>query len=191
MSRVGKRPIPVPQGVDITFNGNEVVVKGPKGTLSRSFHPDMIFNLEDGVLTVARPTDNKQHRSLHGLTRTLTANMVQGVSEGFQKVLDIVGVGYRAQLAGNKLTLQLGYSHPVEITAPEGITFQVEGTNKIIVSGINREQVGEVGLSCPRWTRRPRPAFAELLLLDPLPSRPPLTPSLVYGAGSQTKGSPH
>ena len=144
MSRVGKRPIPVPQGVDITFNGNEVVVKGPKGTLSRSFHPDMIFNLEDGVLTVARPTDNKQHRSLHGLTRTLTANMVQGVSEGFQKVLDIVGVGYRAQLAGNKLTLQLGYSHPVEITAPEGITFQVEGTNKIIVSGINREQVGEV-----------------------------------------------
>lgn len=144
MSRVGMRPIPVPSGIEVALNGSEVTVKGPKGTLSRDFHPDMQFNLEDGVLTVSRPTDNKMHRSLHGLTRALAANMVQGVSDGFQKVLEIVGVGYRAQLAGDKVTLQIGYSHPVEITAPDGISFQVEGTNKIIVSGIDRELVGEV-----------------------------------------------
>ncbi|NQT73509.1 MAG: 50S ribosomal protein L6 [Chloroflexi bacterium] len=144
MSRVGKRPIPVPKGVELTFKGNEVIAKGPKGTISRSFHPDMQFNLEEGVLTVTRPTDNKMHRSLHGLTRALTANMVQGVSEGFQKVLDIVGVGYRVQLAGEKIILQVGYSHSVEVSAPPGITLQVEGTNKIIVSGIDRELVGEL-----------------------------------------------
>ncbi len=144
MSRVGKRPIPVPKGVEITFNGSEVTAKGPKGTISRSFHPDIQFNLEESVLTISRPTDNKMHRSLHGLTRALTANMVQGVSDGFQKVLDIVGVGYRVQLAGEKIVLQVGYSHPVEVSAPPGITLQVEGTNKIIVSGIDRELVGEI-----------------------------------------------
>ena len=112
--------------------------------LSRVLHPDMILEIEDGVITVSRPTDNKMHRSLHGLTRTLVANMVDGVSEGFQKNLEIVGVGYRAQLAGNKLTLQLGYSHPVEFTAPEGITIGIEGTNKVMVSGIDKELVGQV-----------------------------------------------
>ena len=121
MSRVGKRPIPIPKGVEITFNGSEVTAKGPKGTISRSFHPDIQFNLEDGILTVSRPTDNKMHRSLHGLTRALTANMVQGVSDGFEKVLDIVGVGYRVQSAGNKIILQVGYSHPVEVFAPPGV----------------------------------------------------------------------
>ncbi len=144
MSRVGKRPIQVPKGVELTFKGSEVTAKGPKGTISRSFHPDMQFNFEEGVLTVTRPTDNKMHRSLHGLTRALAANMVQGVSEGFQKVLEIVGVGYRAQLAGEKVVLQVGYSHPVEVSAPSGISLQVEGTNKIIVSGIDRGLVGEI-----------------------------------------------
>lgn len=144
MSRIGKRPIPIPDGVELTFNGSELTVKGPKGTLSRSFHPDMIFEMDNGVLTVSRPTDNKMHRSLHGLTRTLTSNMVQGVSGGFQKVLEIVGVGYRVQASGQKLVFQLGFSHPVEFSAPEGISFEVEGTNKVTVSGIDREQVGEV-----------------------------------------------
>ena len=144
MSRVGKRPIPVPEGVEVTLKGSEVTAKGPKGTLSRSLHPDMSIEFNNGVLTVSRPTDNKAHRSLHGLTRTLIANMVQGVNEGFQKGLEIVGVGYRSQLSGGKLILQLGYSHPVEITAPPGISFNLEGTNKVLVSGIDKELVGKV-----------------------------------------------
>ena len=143
MSRIGKKPITVPSGVEITINENDLTAKGPKGTLSRALHHDMILELNDGVITVSRPTDNNNHRSLHGLTRTLIDNMVLGVSEGFRKDLEIVGVGYRVQLAGTKLQLQLGFSHPVEMDAPEGITFAVEGNNKISVSGINKEQVGE------------------------------------------------
>ncbi|MBM3131890.1 MAG: 50S ribosomal protein L6 [Chloroflexi bacterium] len=144
MSRIGKKPIQIPPGVQVTLKGNEVTVKGPKGTLTQAFHEDMKFELEKQVLTVSRPTDSRMHRSLHGLTRTLVANMVQGVSQGFQKGLEIVGVGYRAQVSAQKVTLQLGYSHAVEIVAPPGITFQGEGTNKVIVSGINKELVGEI-----------------------------------------------
>ncbi len=144
MSRIGKKPIPVPSGVEITIKDNDFTAKGPKGTLSRALPYDMILEHSDGFVTVSRPTDNKTHRSLHGLTRTLVDNIVRGVSEGFQKDLEIVGVGYRAQLAGTKLQLQVGFSHPVEMDAPEGITFTVEGNNKISISGINKEQVGEV-----------------------------------------------
>lgn len=144
MSRIGEKPIPIPQGVELTLKNNDITVKGPKGTLSRSLHPDISLELNNAVITVSRPTDNKVHRSLHGLTRTLVANMVQGVSEGFQKVLEIVGVGYRAQMSGEKLVLQVGYSHPVEITAPDGITLNVEGTNKVLVSGTDKEMVGKI-----------------------------------------------
>lgn len=144
MSRVGNKPIQIPQGVDLVFNGNELTVRGPKGTLTRKLHPDMKFEMSEGVLLVSRPTDNRIHRSVHGLTRTLVANMVQGVNEGFQKVLEIVGVGYRAQSAGDKVILQVGYSHPVEIAAPAGITLRVEGNNRVIVAGIDKEAVGEV-----------------------------------------------
>ncbi len=143
MSRIGKKPIPVPNGVEVNIKENEVTVKGPKGTLNRSLSPDMTIDLNDGVIIVSRPTDSKHHSSMHGLTRTLIANMVQGVSDGFQKNLEIVGVGYRAQMAGDKLTFQLGYSHPIEMAAPEGISFALEGTNKITVSGIDKELVGE------------------------------------------------
>ncbi|MCL0076797.1 50S ribosomal protein L6 [Dehalococcoidia bacterium] len=144
MSRVGRRPIPVPEGVEVEFAGGEIAARGPLGTLSRSISPDMSIELSNGVLTVSRPTDSKTHRSLHGLTRTLIANMVQGVSEGFQKDLEIVGVGYRAQLSGEKLIFQLGYSHPVEVSAPPGISFSIKGTNKVMVSGIDKELVGKV-----------------------------------------------
>jgi len=134
----------LPSGVQVTVKGNEVTVKGPKGTLTRTFHPDMHFEIGQGSLMVSRPSDSRIHRSLHGLTRSLVANMVQGVSQGFQKSLEIVGVGYRAQVSAQKVVLQVGYSHPVEITAPPGITFQGEGTNKVIVSGIDKELVGEI-----------------------------------------------
>jgi len=144
MSRIGKKPIPIPDGVEVNLNGSDIEVKGPKGQLNRTLPPNMMIEIDSGVITVSRPTDNNIHRSMHGLTRTLIANMVQGVSEGFQKELQIVGVGYRAQLASDKLTLQVGYSHPVEMQAPEGISFAVEGTNKITVSGINKEMVGEI-----------------------------------------------
>ncbi len=143
MSRVGKQPISIPAGVEVKIHGGEVTVKGPKGILSCSVHPDMSVEINQGVLTVSRPTDNKVHRSFHGLTRTLIANMVQGTSEGFRKNLEIVGVGYRAQAAEDKLILNLGYSHPIEFRAPEGISFSVEGTNKIAISGIDRELVGK------------------------------------------------
>ncbi|HAZ32103.1 MAG TPA: 50S ribosomal protein L6 [Dehalococcoidia bacterium] len=144
MSRVGRIPIPVPEGVEVGFEGGEIAARGPRGTLSRSISPDMSIEFSDGVLTVSRPTDSKTHRSLHGLTRTLIANMVQGVSGGFQKSLEIVGVGYRAQISGEKLIFQLDYSHPVEILAPPGISFSLEGANKVMVSGIDKELVGRV-----------------------------------------------
>lgn len=144
MSRVGNRPIAVPQGVEVLIKGSEVTVKGPRGELSRSFSPDMTISLQDGIVTVSRPTDNRIHRSLHGLTRSLLANMVEGVSKGFQKNLELHGVGYRAQLSGDKLSIQVGYTKPVEITPPSGISLATEGPTRIGVVGIDKELVGGI-----------------------------------------------
>ena len=144
MSRIGKLPIAVPSGVTVNIAGENVTVKGPKGQLMRSLPAEMRVTLEGSTLTVTRPSDNKKHRAYHGLTRSLLANMVQGVSKGFEKSLEIVGVGYRAEKAGEKLTLRLGFSHQVEVAPKPGISFSVEGTNKIKVSGINKEDVGEM-----------------------------------------------
>lgn len=143
MSRIGKMPIPLPQGVEVNIRGNEVTVKGPKGELSRSFSPAISISLNDDIITVSRPSDNRVHRSLHGLTRSLLANMVDGVSKGFQKSLELVGIGYRAQMVEEKLVLQVGYSHPVEVAPPPGISLAV-GTNRINVEGIDKELVGDV-----------------------------------------------
>lgn len=156
MSRIGKQPIPVPSGVEVAINGNEVTVKGPKGTLTQTFDKDMIIELEDGAIVVKRPSDERRHRSLHGLTRTLIANMVQGVSEGFQKELEIVGVGYRAALKGSDLDLSLGFSHPVVIKPEEGITFEVPAPTKIVVKGIDKQRVGQVAAEI-RKIRPPEP----------------------------------
>jgi large subunit ribosomal protein L6 len=143
MSRVGLLPIPVPQGVKVNIKGNEVIVEGSKGKLSRSFHPDISITLKDGNIIVARPTDNRNHRALHGLTRSLLANMVEGVTKGFEKVVELSGVGYRAQKTGNKLSLQIGFSHPVDFSPPDGIEIVVEGTNRIRITGSDKESVGE------------------------------------------------
>ncbi len=143
MSRIGRVPIPVPQGVQVDIERNVVTVRGPKGTISRTLHPDMRIERQDATIVVSRPTDNRIHRSLHGLTRTLVANMVAGVTTGFSRRLEIAGVGYRAQQAGKDVVLQVGFSHPVQVQAPEGISLGVEGTNRIVVSGINKELVGE------------------------------------------------
>lgn len=143
MSRIGKMPIPVPKGVDIKLDGSTLTVKGQKGTLSKEFHKDMIIKIEDEIILVQRPSENKLHRSLHGLTRTLINNMVEGVTKGFEKALDINGVGYRAQKQGKKLVLTLGYSHPVEMEEPSGITVDVPAPNKIIVKGSDKQAVGE------------------------------------------------
>ncbi len=144
MSRVGRMPITVPPGVTVNIKKNKVTVTGPKGELSRSLHLDMKISLQDNTLTVSRPSDSRVHRSLHGLTRSLLANMVEGVASGFKKNLEIVGVGYRAEPAENKLTIRVGYSHPVEVTPLPGITLTTEGTNKIKVTGIDKEVVGEM-----------------------------------------------
>ena len=143
MSRIGLLPIPVPQGVKVNIKGNEVLVEGSKGKLSRSFHPDISITLKDGNLIVARPTDNRNHRALHGLTRSLLANMVEGVTKGFEKVVELSGVGYRAQKAGSKLSLQIGFSHPVDFSPSAGIEIVVEGTNRIRITGNDKELVGE------------------------------------------------
>ena len=143
MSRVGLSPVPVPQGVKVNIKGNEVIVEGSKGKLSRSFHPDISITLKDGNIIVARPTDNRNHRALHGLTRSLLANMVEGVTKGFEKVVELSGVGYRAQKAGNKLSLQIAFSHPVDFSPPDGIEIIVEGTNRIRITGVDKESVGE------------------------------------------------
>ncbi|MCL4078550.1 50S ribosomal protein L6 [Coriobacteriia bacterium Es71-Z0120] len=156
MSRIGKQPIPVPSGVEVAINGTEVTVKGPKGTLTQTFDKDMIIELEDGAIVVKRPSDERRHRSLHGLTRTLIANMVKGVSEGFQKELEIVGVGYRAALKGSDLDLSLGFSHPVIVTPEEGITFEVPAPTKIVVKGIDKQRVGQVAAEI-RKIRPPEP----------------------------------
>ena len=144
MSRIGKMPIAVPSGVTVNIEGESVTVKGPKGELSRSLPTEMLINLEGNTLTVARPSESKKHRAYHGLTRSLLANMVEGVSKGFEKTLEIVGVGYRAEKVGEKLVIRIGFSHPVEVIPLPGITLSVEGNNRIKVSGINREDVGEM-----------------------------------------------
>ena len=156
MSRIGKQPIPVPAGVEVTIEGTDVTVKGPKGVLSQSFDPDMQITLEDGAVLVRRPTDGRRHRSLHGLTRTLISNMVVGVSEGFRKDMEIVGVGYRAALKGSDLDLSLGLSHPMVVPAPEGITFEVPAPTKISVIGIDKQRVGQVAAEI-RAIRPPEP----------------------------------
>ena len=156
MSRIGKLPIPVPAGVDVTIDGTLIKVKGPKGELSREFHQDMKINMEESSIIVTRPSDNKQHRSLHGLTRTLLANMVEGVTKGYQKNLEMVGVGYRAQKQGDKLVLSVGYSHPVEFEKTEGITFEVPAPTKISVIGIDKEKVGAMAANI-RAVREPEP----------------------------------
>lgn len=156
MSRIGLKPIAVPDGVEVKIDGNQVTVKGPKGELTRQFHPDMIIRLEEKELTVQRPSDNKQHKSLHGTTRSLLANMVEGVTKGFEKSLELVGVGYRAQKSGNKLVLNVGYSHPVEIEPEKGIEIEVPAQNKIIVKGIDKERVGQVAANI-RAVREPEP----------------------------------
>ncbi|HEY67882.1 MAG: 50S ribosomal protein L6 [Chloroflexi bacterium] len=158
MSRIGRMPIPLPEGVKVDIQGNQVTVAGPKGTLSRRFHPDMEIVLEDGQLRVHRPTDQRHHRALHGLTRSLLNNMVIGVTRGFQKQLEIHGVGYRVDLQGDgSLMLQLGFSHTVRIAPPEGIRFEVEPRSKrITVSGIDKELVGRVAAEIRAW-RPPEP----------------------------------
>ncbi|MGQ9630325.1 MAG: 50S ribosomal protein L6 [bacterium] len=144
MSRVGIRPIDIPQGVEFKVDGNEVFVKGPRGTLRRKIHKDIIVERDGGSIRVKRPSDSRLHRSLHGLTRTLIANMVEGVVKGFQKTLRIEGVGYRAQMQGRNISLQVGFSHPVLFEVPEGIDVSLEGSNIITVKGIDKELVGRV-----------------------------------------------
>ena len=156
MSRVGRMPIEIPAGVTVTQNENTLTVKGAKGELTRTFHPDINIAVEENVITVTRPSDGKEHRSLHGLTRALVANMVTGVHEGFTKTLEINGVGYRAAKQGNKLALTLGFSHPVEMEAPAGITIDVPAPNKIVVSGSDKEVVGAVAADIRKW-RKPEP----------------------------------
>ena len=156
MSRIGRLPITVPSGVDVTIDGRNLTVKGPKGSLSRALHPDMTVSREEGTLVVTRPTEQKMHKQLHGLTRTLVNNMVVGVTDGYRKGLEITGVGYRAALNGKKLTLNLGYSHPIEIDPPDGITFEVENPTRLAVVGIDKELVGQVAAKI-RATRKPEP----------------------------------
>ena len=156
MSRIGRLPIAVPSTVDVTIDGRQLTVKGPKGTLSRVLHPDMSVSQEDGTIVVTRPTEQKTHKQLHGLTRTLVNNMVVGVTDGYRKGLEITGVGYRAALNGKKLTLNLGYSHPIEIDPPEGISFEVENPTRLAVIGIDKELVGQVAAKV-RQTRKPEP----------------------------------
>lgn len=144
MSRIGKLPIPIPTGVTVDIAGGSVTIKGPKGQLTRTMPAEMRVAMEGSNLIVTRPSDNNKHRAYHGLTRTLLANMVQGVSKGFEKTLDIVGVGYRAEKTGDKLTMRLGFAHQIEVKPKPGITLGVEGTNKIKVSGINKEDVGQM-----------------------------------------------
>ena len=144
MSRVGNQPIPVPPNVEITISGSSVTVKGSGGTLSREFNSDMMISQEDGHIYVRRPSDERNHRALHGLTRSLLANMVIGVSEGFERILDLVGVGYRVQANGNGITLSVMLSHTVNIDPPDGVTLEVEGNNRIRVRGIDKQAVGQL-----------------------------------------------
>jgi large subunit ribosomal protein L6 len=155
MSRIGKLPIPIPAAVKVEINDRQVSITGPKGTLSREVVPEVRLTLEDGRLIVTRPSDQPRDRAMHGLTRALLANMVTGVDAGFRKTLELVGVGYRAQMQGSKLVLALGFSHPVEIEPPEGITFSMEGP-RVHIDGIDKEQVGQVAADI-RKLRPPEP----------------------------------
>ena len=156
MSRIGRLPIPIPAGVDVTLEGTSITVKGPRGELHRDLVPDLTVVKDDGTIRVERPRDDKRSRELHGLTRTLVANMVTGVTAGYRKGLEITGVGYRAQKVGNNLQLSLGYSHPVEIQPPDGISFEVETPVRLAVVGIDKELVGHVAAQV-RATRKPEP----------------------------------
>jgi large subunit ribosomal protein L6 len=156
MSRIGRKPIDVPAGVDIDVRPELVTVKGPKGELSERIHRDMTVSIEDSVLTVTRPTDRGEHRALHGLTRSLVANMVEGVTTGYAKALEIQGVGYRANLKGSTLELALGYSHPVHIETPDGIEFEVPVPTRVVVKGIDKQLVGETA-AIIRKQRPPEP----------------------------------
>ena len=156
MSRIGRKPISLPAGVEVKVDGNVVTVKGPKGQLAQAIPEDISVKLEDGVLHVERPSDAKKHRALHGLTRALLANMVTGVVSGFEKKMEMVGVGYRAQMQGKKLVVNVGYSHPVEFEPPEGIEFEVPAPTKITVKGIDKQLVGNTA-AVIRATREPEP----------------------------------
>ena len=156
MSRIGKQPIPVPSGVEVHIDGSTVTVKGPKGELSRTLSDILTVEQEDGMIVVKRPDDSRIARSLHGLSRTLVANMVIGVSEGYFKNLEIVGVGYRAAMKGSDIELQLGFSHPVLVVAEPGITFEVPAPTKITVRGIDKQRVGQVAADIRKW-RKPEP----------------------------------
>ena len=156
MSRIGRLPITVPPGVDVQIAGRDVTVTGPKGTLTRSLHPSMKVVMDGQSIVVQRPGEAKEYKQLHGLTRTLLANMVTGVTQGYRKTLEITGVGYRAAKTGNNLQLNLGYSHPIEITPPSGVSFEVESPVKLTVVGIDKELVGQVAANV-RATRKPEP----------------------------------
>jgi large subunit ribosomal protein L6 len=156
MSRIGKQPIAIPSGVQVEVDGSRVAVKGPRGSLEQSFSPELKILLEDGTLRVERPSDERTHRSLHGLTRTLIANMVEGVTNGYEKRLEIVGVGYRAALKGTDLEIAAGFSHPVAFRAPSGIEFEVPAPTRITVRGIDKQLVGEVAAQI-RKIRKPEP----------------------------------
>jgi len=156
MSRIGKKPIEMPAGVTVTKNDSTVTVKGPKGELTNTFNSDIAINIEENVINVTRPSEAKEHRSLHGTTRSLLANMVEGVSKGFEKSLELVGVGYRAQKQGTKLVLNVGYSHPVEFEPEAGVEIEVPANTKIIVKGYNKEKVGALASNI-RAVRPPEP----------------------------------
>ena len=156
MSRVGKKPLEIPAGVTFTNNNNTVTVKGPKGELTRTFHPDIEIKVEDNVINVSRPSDQKEHRALHGTTRSVLGNMVEGVTKGFERGLELIGVGYRAQKQGNKVVLSVGYSHPVEIVPEAGIEIDVPTQTKLVVKGIDKERVGAVAANI-RGVRPPEP----------------------------------
>jgi large subunit ribosomal protein L6 len=156
LSRIGKAPIPVPPGTEVRIEGNRVHVKGPRGELTQEFHPDMIIELEEGSIRVRRPSDSNLHRSLHGLTRSLIANMVEGVTNGFEKNLEIHGVGYRAVARDRDIELSLGFSHPILVKAPEGIEFELVTPTKIRVKGVDKQKVGQVAAKI-RALRKPDP----------------------------------
>ena len=156
MSRIGNKVITIPAGVEVNINDNFATVKGPKGELKQQFDQDMTFNIEGNEITVVRPSDSKRHRTVHGTTRAILANMIEGVSAGFKKELELIGVGYRAQMQGKKLVLSVGYSHPVEFEEIEGITLGVEGNTKVSIEGINKEVVGQYAAKV-RAVRPPEP----------------------------------
>lgn len=156
MSRIGNKVITIPAGVEVNLDDNFATVKGPKGELKQQFDKDMTFNIEGSEITVVRPSDSKRHRTVHGTTRAILANMVEGVSAGFKKELELIGVGYRAQMQGKKLVLSVGYSHPVEFEEIDGITLGVEGNTKVSIEGINKEVVGQYAAKV-RAVRPPEP----------------------------------